>query len=62
MPLVSSLVGLLVRRVRPVTVALAAYEMWQRLPPKQRQQLLDSARRNGPRIASSIARRARPRI
>jgi hypothetical protein len=62
MPLFPAFVGLLVRRVRPVTVALAAYEMWRRLPPEQRQKLMQAARRNGPRIASSLARRARPRI
>jgi hypothetical protein len=52
----------LIRRVRPVTVALAAHEVWKRLPPEQRQRLVVSARRNAPRLASSLARRARPRV
>ena len=42
----------LIRRVRPMTVALALYKSWQRLPPQHRQRLLDAARRNGPRVAS----------
>ena len=49
----------LVRRVSPMTVALALYKSWQRLPPQHRQRLLDAARRNGPRVASSLARRGR---
>jgi len=60
--IIMALVVPLVRRVRPVTVALAAYEMWRRLPPEQRQRLMVSARRNAPRLASSLARRARPRV
>jgi hypothetical protein len=49
------------RRLRPTTVALIAYRTWRRLPPEQRQALVVAARRNGPRLASSLARRARPR-
>jgi hypothetical protein len=47
----------LVRRVKPTTVALLAFETWRRLPPAQRQQLLRAAQRNGPRMASSLIRR-----
>jgi hypothetical protein len=52
----------LVRRVRPVTVAVAVIETWRRLPPEQRERLLLAARRNGPRLASSLVRRGRPRV
>jgi hypothetical protein len=52
----------LVRRIRPTTVALMVFETWRRLPPQQRQQLLLAAQRNGPRLASSIMRRGRPRF
>jgi hypothetical protein len=51
----------LLRRLRPTTVAILAYRTWRRLPPEQRQALILAARRNGPRFASSLARRARPR-
>jgi hypothetical protein len=49
------------RRLRPTTVALLAYRTWRRLPPEQREAVLLAARRNGPRVASSLARRARLR-
>ena len=51
----------LMRRIKPTTVALVMFEAWRRLPPQQRQQLLLAARRNGPRVASSLIRRSRPR-
>jgi hypothetical protein len=50
------------RRLRPTTVALLAYRTWRRLPPEQRQAMLLAARRNGPRLASSLARRSRLRV
>ena len=49
------------RRLRPTTVAVIAYRTWRRLPPEQRRALILAARRNGPRLASSLTRRARPR-
>jgi hypothetical protein len=49
------------RRLRPTAVAVIAYRTWRRLPPEQRQALLLAARRNGPRLASALAQRARPR-
>jgi hypothetical protein len=49
----------LMRRIKPTTVALVMFEAWRRLPPEQRQQLLLAARRNGPRVASSLMRRGR---
>jgi hypothetical protein len=52
----------LVRRIKPTTLALVMFEAWRRLPPEQRQQLLLAARRNGPRVASSLMRRGRPRV
>ena len=51
----------LMRRIKPTTVALVMFEAWRRLPPQHRQQLLLAARRNGPRVASSLIRRGRPR-
>ena len=31
-------------------LALAAWDMWRRIPPAQRKQLIDNARTHGPRI------------
>jgi hypothetical protein len=59
---VISVVLFLLRRLRPTTVALIAYRTWRRLPPEQRQQIILAARRNGPRLASSMARRSRARV
>lgn len=54
------------RRMGPVGLALTAYDLWRRLPPKQRKQVLTAARRHGPRIAAKVAERAarrrRPRV
>jgi hypothetical protein len=55
---------LLTRRAGPVGLALTAYDIWRRLPPKQRKRLLAQARRHGPRLASAAVertRRTRPR-
>jgi hypothetical protein len=60
--LVSALLLYVIRRVRPMTVAVAMYEAWRRLPPEQRQRLLNAATRNAPRVASSLSRRGRPRL
>ena len=63
MPLAAlTLLLYLIRRIRPTTLALMVFETWRRLPPQQRQQLLLAARRNGPRVASSLVRRGRPRV
>jgi hypothetical protein len=57
---VLTLLVYLLRRIKPATVALVMFEAWRRLPPQHRQQLLLGARRNGPRVASSLVRRGRP--
>lgn len=59
--LVSAVLVYLVRRIRPMTVAAAMYEAWRRLPPEQRERMVMAARRNAPRVASSLVRRGRPR-
>ena len=56
-----AIVVFFLRRLRPATVALVAYRTWRRLPPEHRQAIVLAARRNGPRVASSLARRGRPR-
>jgi hypothetical protein len=49
------------RPTSPVGIALTAYQLWRRLPPRQRRQLLELTRRHGPRAAAALlARRRRP--
>ena len=47
--------------VRPgaLGVALTAYDIWRRLPPRQRKQLIRLAREQGPRVAATAAKAAR---
>jgi acyl-CoA reductase-like NAD-dependent aldehyde dehydrogenase len=45
----------------PLGVALTAFELWRRLPPKQRQRVLRATRKHGPRLAAAILTRRRPR-
>jgi hypothetical protein len=46
-------------RAGPLGLALTAYELWRRLPPKQRQQMLKALRKHGPKLASQIVARSR---
>jgi hypothetical protein len=53
------------RRIGPVGVALTLWDVWRRLPPKQRRWMMQQARTHGPRIAKQAvaaqrARRKRP--
>ena len=50
---------LLTRRVGPVGLALTAYDIWRRIPPAQRRQILSATRRHGPRLAASAVKRGR---
>jgi len=43
---------LLARRMGPFGIALTAWDIWRRLPPKQRKRILDATRKHGPRIAA----------
>jgi hypothetical protein len=49
------------RRIGPVGVALTLWDVWRRLPPKQRRWMMQQARTHGPRIAKQAvaAQRAR---
>ena len=40
------------RRIGPMGLALTIYDVYRRLPPKQRRQLLDMTRKHGPRLAA----------
>jgi hypothetical protein len=45
------------RRAGPVGLVLTAWDIWRRIPPKQRKKLLDVARKRGPGLASQAAKR-----
>ena len=38
-------------RPKPWAIAIAAWDVWRRLPPKQRQQVIGLARKHGPKLA-----------
>ena len=44
------------RRAGPLGIALTLYDVYRRLPPKQRKQLLNLGRKHGPRIAARAMR------
>jgi hypothetical protein len=39
------------RRAGPFATALVMWDLWNRIPPKQRKLLLQQARKHGPRLA-----------
>jgi hypothetical protein len=51
------------RRFRPTPWALAigAWDIWRRLPPAQRRQLMKLARKHGPTLAARAAKATRRR-
>jgi hypothetical protein len=44
-----------------VGVALAMYDVWRRLPPRQRKQLMQLARTHGPTVARRVMEMQRAR-
>ena len=56
MPRVRRLLG---RRAGPIGIALTVFDIWRRIPPKQRRQLLDQTRKHGPKVAKKLAERRR---
>ena len=38
------------RRVGPLATATLLWDVWKRIPPKQRKQIVDQARTHGPRL------------
>jgi hypothetical protein len=43
-------------KVAPLGLALTAWDIWRRLPPRQRKQLIGIARKHGPRMAARALR------
>jgi hypothetical protein len=48
-------------RPGPVGLAFAMYDVWRRLSPKQRRQLMSLAREHGPKVAARVAKSRRAR-
>jgi hypothetical protein len=42
------------RRLGPIGIALTAWDIWRRLPPRQRKQVLNIARKHGPKVAAKV--------
>jgi hypothetical protein len=50
---------LLPRRFGPVGLALTVFDVYRRLPPKQRRQILDLTRKHGTKVALAAYARGR---
>jgi len=61
MSIVATPFRLLSRRAGPVGLVLTAYDIWRRLPKKQRRQILEATRKHGPRVAAKMMNGARQR-
>jgi hypothetical protein len=53
------------RRAGPIGLALTAWDIWLRIPPRHRKLIVKQARRHGPKIAARVIqsqarRRRRP--
>lgn len=48
-------------RPGPVGLAIAMYDIWRRLPPRQRKQLIRLARKHGPTVARRLMEMQRAR-
>jgi hypothetical protein len=51
----------LTRRLGPVGAALTIWDIWRRLPPRQRRFLVKQARKHGPRIARQMVEASKKR-
>ncbi len=47
------------RKLGPVGIALTTWDLWRRLPPEYRRQVMAVAAKHGPRIAALAATRYR---
>ena len=50
---------LLSRRAGPVGFALTAFDLWRRIPKRQRKQIVAATRKHGPRVASQLLQQRR---
>ena len=50
---------LFTRKVGPVGIALTTWDLWRRLPPEYRKQVMAIAAKHGPRVAALAAQQYR---
>jgi hypothetical protein len=50
------------RRPSPIGLALTALEVWRRLPPEQRRQIMNATRKQAPRAAAAAVKYWRGRL
>ena len=50
---------LLTRRAGPIGVALTAFDIWRRIPKRQRRQIVAATRKHGPRVAAQLIEQRR---
>jgi hypothetical protein len=51
----------LTRRAGPLGLALTAWDLWRRIPPKHRKTIVRQARKHGPKIAKRAIQYQRSR-
>jgi TRAP-type C4-dicarboxylate transport system substrate-binding protein len=47
------------RKLGPIGIALTTWDLWRRLPPEYRRQIMAVAAKHGPRVAAIAAQRYR---
>jgi hypothetical protein len=52
---------LFTRRVGPLGLALTAWDIWRRIPPRQRKLIRQQVRKHGPRVARQVMQKRRRR-
>jgi len=53
---------LFTRRMGPIGIALTAFDVWRRIPPKVRRRIVKQARKHGPALIKAAAQRRRRRL
>jgi hypothetical protein len=45
---------LLTRRAGPIGLAMTAFDVWRRIPPKHRKRIIAGTRKHGPKVAARL--------
>src|SRR4029453_10396713 len=60
-PAVSRMARMLTRKAGVVGLAMTAWDIWRRIPPRHRKTILRQARKHGPRLPKAAVGYNRPR-